>query len=132
MEDNETEETNETAESQTGLLQLTFAETRVPGCFLEKEATTPDHHPFTPSRLHSACNQSGDHEPVTDLWADTVDEAVEELLYKKLAFFIRQAGARVPKWKHSLENKFSYLTKAQQAILCVLFLRGQQTAGGLR
>lgn len=121
---------NETAGS--GLPVLTFPETRVLGCLLEKEATTPDHYPLTFNSLHSACNQSSNRDPVTDLGTDEVEEAMEGLRYKKLSMLVHQAGARVPKCKHTIENKFPYLTKGQQAILCVLLLRGQQTAGELR
>ena len=57
---------------------------------------------------------------------------MEGLRYKKLSLLVHQAGARVPKCKHTFENKFPYLNDGQLAILCVLFLRGQQTAGELR
>lgn len=122
----------ESSAEDGGLIQLTFEESRVLGCLLEKEATTPDQYPLTLNSLHSACNQSSNREPVTDFGTDTVEEAMEGLRYKKLAILVHQAGARVPKCKHTIENKFPYLTPAQRAILCVLFLRGQQTAGELR
>lgn len=118
--------------ASSGLPVLSFPETRVLGCLLEKEATTPDHYPLTFNSLHSACNQSSNREPVTDLGTDEVEEAMEGLRYKKLSMLVHQAGARVPKCKHTIENKLPYLTKGQQAILCVLLLRGQQTAGELR
>lgn len=111
---------------------LTFTEARALGCLLEKEATTPDHYPLSPNSLHNACNQSSNRDPVTDLGTDEVEEAMEGLRYKKLAILVHQSGARVPKCKHTLENKLPYITKGQQAILCVLLLRGQQTAGELR
>ncbi|HRQ89053.1 MAG TPA: YceH family protein [Bacteroidia bacterium] len=111
---------------------LTFEESRVLGCLLEKEATTPDQYPLTFNSLHSACNQSSNREPVVDFGTDTVEEAMEGLRYKKLSILVHQAGARVPKCKHTLENKFPYLTKGQQALLCVLLLRGPQTVGELR
>ncbi|MCB1203036.1 MAG: YceH family protein [Verrucomicrobiae bacterium] len=111
---------------------LTFEESRVLGCLLEKEATTPDQYPLTFNSLHSACNQSSNREPVVDFGTDTVEEAMEGLRYKKLSILVHQAGARVPKCKHTLENKYPYLTKGQQAILCVLLLRGPQTVGELR
>lgn len=111
---------------------LTFQEARVLGCLLEKEATTPDHYPLTPNSLHAACNQSSNRDPVTDLGTDEVEEAMEGLRYKKLAILVHQSGARVPKYKHTLENKLPYITKGQSALLCVLLLRGQQTAGELR
>jgi uncharacterized protein YceH (UPF0502 family) len=111
---------------------LTFEESRVLGCLLEKEATTPDHYPLTFNSLYAACNQSSNRDPVTDFGTDTVEEAMEGLRYKKLSILVHQAGARVPKCKHTLENKFPYLTKGQTALLCVLLLRGQQTVGELR
>ena len=111
---------------------LTFEESRVLGCLLEKEATVPDQYPLTFNSLHSACNQSSNRDPVTDFGTDTVEEAMEGLRYKKLSILVHQAGARVPKCKHTLENKYPYLTKGQQALLCVLLLRGQQTVGELR
>ena len=111
---------------------LTFEESRVLGCLLEKEATTLDQYPLTFNSLFSACNQSSNREPVTDFGTDTVEGAMEWLRYKKLSILVHQAGARVPKCKHTLENKFPYLTKGQRALLCVLLLRGQQTVGELR
>lgn len=112
--------------------QLTFAESRVLGCLLEKEATTPDNYPLTLNSLHSACNQSSNRHPVTDLGTDEVSEAMEGLRYKNLGLLVHQAGARVPKNKHTMEDEFPYMTKSQMAILCVLMLRGQQTAGEIR
>jgi len=111
---------------------LSFNETRVLGCLLEKEATTPAQYPLTENALHSACNQSSNRDPVVDLGTDEVEEAVEGLRYKDLALLVHQAGARVPKCKHTLDHVFPYLTKSQTALLCVLLLRGQQTAGELR
>ncbi|MEX2579887.1 MAG: YceH family protein [Verrucomicrobiales bacterium] len=116
----------------SGLPELTFEEARVLGCLLEKEATTPDHYPLTFNSLHAACNQSSNRDPVTDFGTDTVEEAMEGLRYKRLAVLVRQAGARGPKCKHTLENKFPYMTDGQRAILCVLLLRGQQTVGEIR
>lgn len=120
----------EAASSKPAL--LTFEESRVLGCLLEKEATVPDQYPLTFNSLHAACNQSSNREPVVDFGTDTVEEAMEGLRYKKLSILVHQAGARVPKCKHTIENKYPYLTKGQQAILCVLLLRGPQTVGELR
>ena len=111
---------------------LTFEEARVLGCLIEKETTTPDHYPLTLNSLHSACNQSSNRDPVVDFGTDLVEETLEGLRLKKLAVLLRQAGARVPKYKHTIENKFPYLTDGQRAILCVLLLRGQQTVGEIR
>lgn len=111
---------------------LTFEESRVLGCLLEKEATVPDQYPLSFNSLHAACNQSSNREPVVDFGTDTVEEAMEGLRYKKLSILVHQAGARVPKCKHTVENKYPYLTTGQRAILCVLLLRGPQTVGELR
>ncbi|MCB1229823.1 MAG: DUF480 domain-containing protein [Verrucomicrobiae bacterium] len=134
LHQSETDETPTEASipEKTGLLQLTFAEARVLGCLLEKEATTPDYYPLTLNALHSACNQSSNREPVTDLGTDEVEEAMEGLRYKHLAILVHQAGARVAKNKHTLEQVFPSLTVAERALICVLLLRGQQTAGELR
>ncbi|MEM6279117.1 MAG: YceH family protein [Verrucomicrobiota bacterium] len=128
-DENPPEESTEETSNET---LLTAAEARVLGCLLEKETTTPDQYPLTPNSLYSACNQSSNRDPVMDLGTDEVDEAMEGLRYKKLGILVHQSGARVSKCKHTLENKLPYLTKGQQALLCVLLLRGQQTAGELR
>lgn len=123
------EEENETSGSEP---MLTFEEARVLGCLIEKEATTPDHYPLTLNSLQSACNQSSNRNPVVDFDTDVVEEILEGLRLKKLSVLLRQAGARVPKYKHTIENKFAYLTDGQRAIICVLLLRGQQTVGEIR
>ncbi len=120
------------APKKEGLVQLSFAEARVLGCLLEKEATTPDYYPLTLNQLFAACNQSSNREPVTDLGTDEVEEAMEGLRYKHLGILVRQAGARVAKNKHTLEQLFPYLTEGERALICVLLLRGQQTVGELR
>lgn len=120
-----------TEESDPSLI-LSFEESRVLGCLLEKEATTPDHYPLTMNALFSACNQSSNRNPVVEFGTDTVEEALEGLRYKKIALLVHQAGARVAKCRHTLENEFPYLTEGQSALLCVLLLRGRQTVGELR
>jgi hypothetical protein len=116
----------------TSALTLTLNEARVLGCLLEKEATTPDQYPLSPNSLWSACNQSSNRDPVMDLGTDEVEEALEGLRYKQLGFLVHQAGARVPKAKHNVEEKFPYLNKGQRALLCLLLLRGAQSAAELR
>ncbi len=111
---------------------LTFEESRVLGCLMEKEVTVPDQYPLSFNSLQLACNQSSNREPVVSFDMETVEEAMESLRYKKLTILVHQAGARVAKCKHTLENLFPNLTKGQQALLCVLLLRGPQTVGELR
>ncbi len=129
---NDHESLPETETRKPDLVQLSFAEARVLGCLIEKEATTPDYYPLTLNALHSACNQSSNREPVTDLGTDEVQEAMEGLRYKHLGILVHQAGARVAKNKHTLDQVFPSLTDSERALICVLLLRGQQTAGELR
>ena len=117
---------------ETNSLELSFAETRVLGCLLEKEATTPDQYPLTLNSLQSACNQSSNRDPVVSFDTATVEQALEDLRYNGLCMLVHQAGARVGKYKHTLDNRLDYLTEGNRALLCVLLLRGQQTTGELR
>jgi uncharacterized protein len=126
------EKASATRKAASLIPQLTFAEARVLGCLLEKEFTTPDYYPLTLNSLHAACNQSSNRHPVTDLGTDEVSEAMEGLRYKNLGLLVHQAGARVPKNKHTIEKEFPYMTRSQMSILSVLLLRGQQTASEIR
>lgn len=38
-------------------IELSPVETRVIGCLIEKEVTTPDYYPLTLNSLTTACNQ---------------------------------------------------------------------------
>lgn len=126
-------DTEDTAsETKEKVPLLTFEESRVLGCLFEKEATVPDQYPLSFNALQQACNQSSNRDPVVSFDMTMVEEAMEGLRYKKLSILVRQAGGRVPKCKHTIEEKYPYLSKGQRALLCVLLLRGPQTVGELR
>lgn len=110
--------------------EITFTESRVLGCLLEKEKTTPDHYPMTLNGLQSACNQKSSREPVTEFDESVIENALMTLRDKHLAAMVRLSGSRVPKYKHTIENNYNF-DDAQLAVLCVLLLRGIQTAGEL-
>ena len=112
-------------------LQLTFAEGRVLGCLLEKEATTPAYYPLTLNSLQAACNQSSNRYPVTQLEESSIEKALFGLRFKGLAVQLQAAGARALKYKHSLPQVLE-LDAAQTAILTILLLRGVQTAGEIK
>ena len=112
-------------------LQLTFAEGRVLGCLLEKEATTPAYYPLTLNSLQAACNQSSNRYPVTQLEESSIEKALVGLRLKGLAIQLQAAGARSLKYKHTLPQVLE-LDAAQTAILTVLLLRGVQTAGEIK
>jgi uncharacterized protein YceH (UPF0502 family) len=110
---------------------LTPIETRVLGCLLEKERTTPENYPLSINALTAACNQSTNREPVMSLDEKTVEAGVNALREKKLASVIFGAGSRVQKYRHRLPEHYE-LTAAETALICVLLLRGPQTPGELR
>ena len=111
---------------------LNFEEARVLGCLFEKEQTTPEYYPLSLNQVTQACNQSSNRDPVVAFSEGTVQEALEGLKKKRLAYQVTLQGARVQKYKHALDGKFPRLEKPTMALLCVLLLRGQQTIGELR
>jgi uncharacterized protein len=116
-------------------LELSLHETRVIGCLIEKEITTPDQYPLSLNALTNACNQKSNRDPVLDLDEATVQQLVDALIKKRLVSEQSGYGSRVPKWRHLFCNtsfgtlKFS---PQEQGIVCELFLRGPQTPGELR
>jgi uncharacterized protein len=111
---------------------LTFEESRVLGCMLEKEVTTPDYYPMTLNSVTTACNQRSNRSPIVE-WDDkVVDAALTSLRRKRLAVMKNVSGARVPKYYHTLGEVLDQLTAAGRAILCELMIRGRQTLGELR
>ena len=114
-----------------GPFALTAAEARVLGALMEKEATTPDYYPLSLNALMNACNQRSNREPVMDLAEDAVRQALHGLEDQRLAGPARGADSRVAKFEHWLGEAFN-LTRAEDALLCVLLLRGPQTPGELR
>lgn len=121
---------NDESDSPAPAPELTFAEARVLGCLLEKQATTPDQYPLTQNSLQSACNQRSSRDPLTDFDEETVVRALDGLRDKHFAVKVHLHGSRVPKYKHSIDRVY-FLSPEQQALICVLLLRGLQTAGEL-
>src|ERR1041385_7580416 len=111
-------------------LQLDSAEVRVLGALLEKEATTPEYYPLSLNALVNACNQKSNREPVVQYDEEVVEAALSDLRAKGLASRIT-GDSRVPKHAQRFTEKFN-LGRREAAILCVLMLRGPQTAGALR
>ena len=112
---------------------LTLNETRVIGCLLEKESTTPDQYPLSLNALTNACNQKSNREPVLSLTESEVRTAVDGLASERL--ISEESGSRVSKYKHRFCNtEFGslQLTEQERGIVCALFLRGPQTPGELR
>ncbi len=116
-------------------IYLSHYETRVIGCLIEKEITTPDQYPLSLNALVNACNQKSNRDPVLELDEATVQQIVDELIKKHLVSDRTGFGSRVTKYRHRFCNtEFDPLKFSAQelGILCVLLLRGPQTPGELR
>jgi hypothetical protein len=117
------------------LPELTLHETRVIGCLIEKEITTPEQYPLSLNALTNACNQKSNRDPVLDLDEAAVQQVVDQLMKKRLVSEQSGYGNRVPKFQHLFCNTtFGTLKFSPQelGIVCELFLRGPQTPGELR
>jgi uncharacterized protein len=110
---------------------LDSVQIRVLGCLLEKQATTPDGYPLTLNSLRLACNQSTSRDPVVDYDEATVREAAQRLGQRGWARLASYHGSRSPKYRHLLDEALG-LSPDEEALLCVLMLRGPQTLGELK
>jgi len=116
-------------------LELSLHETRVIGCLIEKEITTPEQYPLSLNALTNACNQKSNRDPVLNLDEATVQQLIDQLTKKRLVSEQSGYGNRVPKYQHLFCNTtFGTLKLSPQelGIVCELFLRGPQTPGELR
>ena len=112
-------------------MELTATEVRILGALVEKQATTPDVYPLSLNALMNACNQSSNRDPVMELSEDAVRWAINNLRQQSLVRAIQRADARVMKYEHLLTDKLQ-LDGAELAVMCVLMLRGPQTAGEIK
>lgn len=113
------------------MIHLTFPETRVLGCLIEKELTTPDYYPLTLNSLITACNQTTNREPIVAFDEALVQGTTDLLRQKKLATAMFGSGSRVQKYRHDFLEHYT-LERHELALLAVLLLRGPQTPGELR
>ena len=112
-------------------MDLSPSEQRVLGCLLEKQRTTPDQYPLTLNALRLACNQSTNRDPVVDYDEATVRDALERLSRRRWVRYASSSGSRAAKYRHLL-NEAIEISSAEQALICVLLLRGPQTPGELK
>jgi uncharacterized protein YceH (UPF0502 family) len=96
---------------------------------MEKSLSTPDYYPLSLNALAAACNQKSNRDPVVTYSESEMQTALEDLEEKHL---VNQSGVgRVPKYEEQLSRKYN-LVPREVAALCVLMLRGPQTAGEIR
>jgi len=112
-------------------VSLTPVEARVLGCLIEKELTTPDIYPLTLNSLVNACNQKSNRDPVMELGAREVENALDGLRSKKLATLFSGADARVFKYRQTLDLVYP-LGIGGRVVVCELLIRGPQTVAELR
>ena len=110
---------------------LNEMEARVLGALLEKEITTPDYYPLSLNSLVNACNQKSNRDPVMNVDADSVRDALRTLQDNSLARSVSAVDSRVTKYEHRLQEAFNF-DRREAALFCELLLRGPQTTGELR
>ena len=112
-------------------MDLSASETRVLGCMLEKQLTTPDIYPLTLNSLRLACNQSTNRDPVVEYDEPTIRTALDRLSNRGWTRLASGAGSRAAKYRHLLDQALS-LSDGEISLLAVLMLRGPQTLGELK
>ncbi len=108
---------------------LSNEELRVLGCLIEKKMATPEYYPLSMNALVNACNQKSNRDPVVTWNEDIIYDAIENLKEKKIVF--QSNLSRVPKFEECFGDD-NDLIPSEAAILCILMLRGPQTAGEIR
>jgi uncharacterized protein len=112
-------------------MDLSVSEIRVLGCLLEKQRTTPDTYPLSLNALRLACNQSTNRDPVVDYDDALLRDALHRLERRGLVRLASGAGSRAAKYRHLLAERLP-MDPGEQAVMCVLMLRGPQTPGELK
>jgi len=111
-------------------IELDREEARALGALIEKDMATPDYYPLSLNALMHACNQKSNRDPMMSMDEEAVVRAVEGLCAKQLARTSSGEG-RVAKYGHRASETLG-LGNRELAALCVLLLRGAQTAGEIR
>ncbi len=104
---------------------------RVIGALIEKSMTTPDNYPLSLNAVTTACNQVSNRDPVVEFSETDVATTLRTLTDHGIASLYRKPGDRVIKYVHKLDRALG-IGLAECAVLAVLLLRGDQTAGELR
>jgi uncharacterized protein len=113
-------------------LDLTAPQSRVLGCLIEKQLTTPDAYPLSLKALTTACNQSSSRYPVVQYEPQLVETTTLALKAKGLARVVHPgSGERATKYRHVADEALG-LSSDERAVICVLLLRGAQTLAELK
>src|SRR5689334_7977646 len=106
-------------------------EIRVLGCLIEKQRTTPDQYPLSLNALHNACNQTTNRNPIVSYDEEMLRAALQKLGRRRYSQLTSGHSSRAAKYRHLLDEALP-LDAAEQAIMAVLYLRGEQTPGELK
>jgi hypothetical protein len=112
-------------------VDLDPVETRILGCLVEKQRTTPDVYPLSLNALRLACNQSTNRDPVVEYDEKTIREAIARLSRKGIVRLASGPGSRAAKYRHLIDDALG-VSHGQLGVLTVLMLRGPQTPGELK
>jgi uncharacterized protein YceH (UPF0502 family) len=112
-------------------MDLSDSEIRVLACLLEKQRTTPDHYPLSLNSLRLACNQATNREPVVAYDDAVIRDALHRLDRRGYIRLASGRSSRTAKYRHLLSEALP-MSEGEQAIMCVLMLRGSQTPGELK
>ncbi len=112
-------------------MNLSLPEIRALGCLMEKQRTTPDVYPLSLNSLRLACNQSTNRDPVVQYDEAVLRDALHRLERRGYTRLASGAGSRAPKYRHLLAEALP-MGEGEQAVVCVLMLRGPQTPGELK
>lgn len=110
---------------------LDAIEQRILGVLLEKEKTTPDYYPMTINGIMTACNQKSSRNPVMSIDEEAVQVGIDSLRGKGLVNTVIGGGSRTLKYKHHASVNLD-LELNEEAVLCLLLLRGPLTAGEIK
>lgn len=105
-------------------------ESRILGVLMEKEKATPEYYPMTLNGLTNGCNQKSSRNPVVNYSEEEVQAGIDGLKKYGLVLTVTGGGSRVFKYKHNASIVFE-LDDRQEAVLCLLLLRGPLTPGEL-
>lgn len=106
-------------------------EVRVLGCLIEKQRTTPDQYPLSLNALRNACNQTTNRNPIVSYDEELLRNALQKLGRRRYTRLASGHTSRAAKYRHLLDEAVQ-LDAAEQAVMAVLFLRGEQTPGELK
>jgi uncharacterized protein len=112
-------------------MNLIASEIRVLGALMEKQRTTPDVYPLSLNSLRIACNQSTNRDPVVEYDDPILRDALQRLQRRGYARLASGVSSRSPKFRHLLAEALP-MSEDEQAVMCVLMLRGAQTPGELK